>query len=58
MNCWPFSNGRILHDPGNVAGPCLDIVKKWFVDHPIIASRYEAEYVEAKNEQMRKRDRL
>jgi len=58
INCWPFSTGKILHDSGEIAGPCLDIAKTWFADHPDVASRYEAEYAEAKRRQMRQRGNL
>lgn len=48
LNCWPFSNGRVLYDPSNVAAPCLHIAKHWYSRHPEIAARYEAAYAEAK----------
>ncbi len=57
LNCWPFSNGRILHDPCNVAAPCLAIAKEWYREHPEVAARYESEYVEAKRRQRRRREK-
>ena len=48
LNCWPFSNGRVLYDPSNVAAPCLQIAKHWYSQHPDIAARFEAAYAEAK----------
>jgi hypothetical protein len=49
--CWPFSNGRILRDPLNVAAPSLAIANQWYVDHPEVRERYERVYAEAKRRQ-------
>ena len=51
VHCWPFSNGRILRDPSNVAAPCLEIAKEWFRNHPEIVAEYESTYAEAKRRQ-------
>ncbi len=48
LNCWPFSHGRVLHDPRNIASPALRIAKQWYRDHPEVAQRYESAYAEAK----------
>jgi predicted nucleotidyltransferase len=55
VNCWPFSMGRVLRDPCDVARPCLDLAKAWFAEHSDIASRFNAELAAAKVRQMRAR---
>ena len=57
INCWPFANGTILRDPCDVAGPCLEIAKKWFSQRPEVASRFEQQYTEAKRKQLESRKR-
>ncbi len=54
INCWPFSKGRLLHDPCGIAAPCLQIAKEWYGRHPDVALRYESEYIETKHEQRRR----
>ncbi|MEQ8786292.1 MAG: nucleotidyltransferase domain-containing protein [Pirellulaceae bacterium] len=58
VNCRPFSQGRVLHDPGGIATTCLDMVKTWFAEHPEIASRFEASLAETKAKQLRSRGEL
>lgn len=55
LNCWPFSNGRILSDPDRVAEPCLEVARAWYQNHPEIAAKYEAVYTEAKRRQRESR---
>ncbi|MBC8356161.1 MAG: nucleotidyltransferase domain-containing protein [Planctomycetes bacterium] len=57
INCWPFSNGKILHDPSGTVAPCLTRAQRWFAKHADIASRIEAEYVRSKRTQIRERER-
>lgn len=40
-----------------VAGPCLELAKEWFANHPDVASRFEQEYAAAKRQQLRARGR-
>lgn len=54
-DCWPFSNGLILHDPCVIATPCLNMAKKWFAEHPDVTSHYQTVYAAAKHNQMRER---
>jgi hypothetical protein len=54
-DCWPFSNGKILHDPRRMVEPCLANARKWFDEHPDTAARIEAEYVQSKEKQIRER---
>ena len=53
--CWPFSNSKILHDPLGMIAPCLTVSRLWFDEHPEIASRRQADYVAAKQKQIRDR---
>lgn len=48
LKCWPFSNGLVLHDPLDIATPCLRIAKQWYRRHADVAERFEREYAEAK----------
>ena len=57
MYCWPFSNGRMLHDPRGVAGRSLKIAQAWFAERRDDVARNEAEYAAAKAEQLRRRQR-
>jgi hypothetical protein len=58
VNCWPFSNGQVLHDPYEIAAPCLTIAQNWFASHADVASRYEAAYAAAKNKWLREHGNL
>jgi len=55
VNCWSFSQGEILHDPHDIAGPCLEIARAWFAKHPDVTSRFEADFAHAKQSQARAR---
>ena len=57
IHCWPFSNGKILHDPSGMVEPCLTVARTWFHRHADIAERIEAEYISAKLQQIRERRR-
>jgi hypothetical protein len=54
-NCWPFANGRVLHDPCGIAERCLNVAMQWFDDHRDVAARHEADYAAGKAEQLRLR---
>ncbi|MBW3600004.1 MAG: nucleotidyltransferase domain-containing protein [Planctomycetes bacterium] len=54
INCWPFSSGRLLHDPAHIAGPCLQIAKQWYRPHAEVAERYETECAKAKEAKLRR----
>ena len=56
VNCWPFSDGKILRDPSGVVESCLTIARRWFDQHADIRERIEAEYLKAKQKQIRERD--
>ena len=53
--CWPFSNGKILHDPNGVVQPYITTARTWFDQHADIRERIEAEYLKAKQKQIRER---
>ena len=41
--CWPFSNGKILHDPHGMVDPFLSVARRWFHEHANIAERIKTE---------------
>jgi hypothetical protein len=49
--CWPFSQGRVLHDPLQIAEPLVELARNWFAIRPAIAAKLEAEYAAAKADQ-------
>lgn len=55
IHCWPFSNGKILHDPSGAIEPCMAVARRWFREHADVAQRIEAEYTEAKRQQAQMR---
>lgn len=57
-DCWPFSNGKILHDPSRRIEPCLTIARTWFDEHADVAKSIEAKYHISKQQQFRERGQL
>ena len=55
LRCWPFSNGKILHDPAGTVAEYLEVARRWFLTHPEDAQRIQSEYTEAKRQQLQQR---
>ncbi|MCA9247191.1 MAG: nucleotidyltransferase domain-containing protein [Planctomycetales bacterium] len=55
ISCWPLSRGTILHDPADIARPCLELARQWFAERPEIAARFEQQYTAAKRQQRLRR---
>ena len=55
IHCWPFSNGKIFHDPSGTVARCLTVAQRWFQEHADIAERIEADFVRTKQQQIRER---
>jgi predicted nucleotidyltransferase len=53
--CWPFSKGQILYDPGHIIERCLTFARKWFNEHQGVAEMIRAEYVRSKQKQILER---